>query len=166
MQSPWEIRPLIREDREAAIEIFYHGLYDQGASLPDRAILDRPILQPYLADFPNDTDIGLLALDCVNGAPAGVVYCRFFEPDFCGVGFYRRGIPELSIGVMPAYRGRGCGTVLMSATLRETDARRLDVSLNCNPKNPAHRLYERFGFAVIASRPIGDLMLREARIGS
>lgn len=158
----WRVLPLDATHREPAIETFYHGLYNQGDPLPDRAVLNRPIIRPYLVDFPGPGDIGFVALQEATSEFAGVAYCRFFRPDFRGIGYYQEEIPELSIGVMPAFRGQGCGTSLLSALLANTDRRGLDVSLNCHPKNPAYRLYERFGFATIASRPMGHLMLRRA----
>lgn len=160
MKFVWTVKPLDVTHREPAVETFYHGLYNQDEPPPDRTILNRPNIQPYLTGFPGPGDIGFVAFHESTSEFAGVAYCRFLSPDFCGVGFYREAIPELSVGVMPAFRGEGCGTVLMSALLGETDRRGLDVSLNCNPKNPAHRLYERLGFVTISCGPMGDLMVR------
>ena len=57
--------------------------------------------------------------------------------------------PELSVAVMPGYRGQGIGTRLLNALL-DTASKSYDaVSLSVQADNPALRLYQRLGFEVI-----------------
>ncbi|WP_324274156.1 GNAT family N-acetyltransferase [Blastococcus brunescens] len=73
-----------------------------------------------------------------------------FPADVPGYGFVRAGVPELSVCVLPGYRGAGLGAALLDAAVRE--ARRLSLSalsLSVEAGNPARRLYERVGFAPV-----------------
>jgi len=61
--------------------------------------------------------------------------------------------PELSVAVLPAYRGKGIGSHLVERLLQGVHA----TSLSCDPVNPAWRLYLRLGFEPLAD---GRTMLR------
>jgi ribosomal protein S18 acetylase RimI-like enzyme len=88
-----------------------------------------------------------------NSAAIGGAWLRRFPAASPGYGFVDASIPELSIAVLPEYRGRGIGSRLMAELLREAAA----VSLSCDPQNPAWNLYLRFGFRPLAD---GRTMLR------
>ena len=86
-----------------------------------------------------------------DGDPTGVVWVTRFPAEAPGYGFVRADVPELSVCVLPGYRGAGLGAELMAAAVAE--ARRRDLpalSLSVEEGNPARRLYERLGF-----RPAG-----------
>jgi GNAT superfamily N-acetyltransferase len=51
--------------------------------------------------------------------------------------------------IAPHYQNRGIGTRLIRALCDEADARGIPVELQVLKVNPARRLYERLGFAVI-----------------
>jgi GNAT superfamily N-acetyltransferase len=52
------------------------------------------------------------------------------------------------ICLLPSHQGRGLGTQLMHALMREADAARLPIRLRVLRVNPARRLYARLGFVV------------------
>lgn len=52
----------------------------------------------------------------------------------------------VDIGLLPAFRGQGIGTVLFTQLLDEADRDGLVVSIHVERNNPAKRLYERLGF--------------------
>ena len=67
-----------------------------------------------------------------------------------GYGFVDEGTPEVSLGVRAEARGRGVGTSLLTALVREAGRRGLAaLSLSIEPDNPAVRLYERLGFQIV-----------------
>jgi ribosomal protein S18 acetylase RimI-like enzyme len=69
----------------------------------------------------------------------------------------------VEISLLPAYRGRGVGSALLSVLAAQADIAGQPISLHVDPANPARRLYERFGFAAIAA-PGGYLrMMRRPR---
>ena len=66
-----------------------------------------------------------------------------------------RGAVEINvvdIALLPEYRGRGVGTVLLRAIFDDADAAGLPVIVHAEHMNPARRLYERLGFV-----PVEDL---------
>jgi GNAT superfamily N-acetyltransferase len=161
----WTIRPIRSTDAAFAEEVFFHGPYNQGEPPPARTIMQDPLMRIYLDGFGRPTDFGFIADGPASRRSVGCVYARYFDDRAHGLGYKNSAVPELSIAVMPEFRGRGCGSALMRSMCAHCDANEIDLSLNCHPGNPAHRLYERMGFQVIAPRANGDLMFRghEAR---
>ena len=64
-----------------------------------------------------------------------------------------RGIRCCQVGgvyTVPAYRGRGCGELVMRCLLRAVQATRMTTSLFVKPENiPGRRLYSRLGFETV-----------------
>ena len=59
-------------------------------------------------------------------------------------------MPELAVSLLPSFRGKGIGTVLLEKFLEEIKQRNLPgISLSVQKENPAHRLYERLGFEIV-----------------
>ena len=90
----------------------------------------------------------------VDGEPAGRLY----------VDVWAREIRVVDIAMMPAYRGRGIGTILLQRVFDEGDAAGKPVSIHVEVFNPARRLYDRLGFVekgthgdvyVLMERPAG-----------
>lgn len=82
-----------------------------------------------------------------DGEPTGVVWVTRFPAETPGYGFVRADVPELSVCVLPGYRGAGLGAGLVGAAVTEARRRGLPaLSLSVEEGNPAGRLYERRGF--------------------
>ena len=62
------------------------------------------------------------------------------------------------IKIAPEYQSRGIGTKLVRALLNEADSRGVPVELQVLKVNPARRLYERLGFAVVGETETHYLM--------
>ena len=59
-------------------------------------------------------------------------------------------MPEVSIGVLEAWRGQGIGTLLMHELIAAARARGLAaLSLSVESDNPAATLYRRLGFVAV-----------------
>ncbi len=64
------------------------------------------------------------------------------------------------IKIAPEYQSRGIGTKLIRALCDEADGRGVPVELQVLKVNPARRLYERLGFAVVGETETHCLMRR------
>jgi GNAT superfamily N-acetyltransferase len=100
------------------------------------------------------------ALSHAASHTVGAAWLRFLPSDDAGYGFVADGVPELGIGVHPAYRGRGVGRRLLRALLaaaREQGIAR--ISLSVERANPARRLYLDEGFRVVGGDADADTMV-------
>lgn len=108
--------------------------------------LAQPSVRKYIEGWGRTGDAGVVAVDAA-GRRLGAAWYRLFPADAPGYGFIAPDVPELSIGVSEAARGRGVGGALIDGllvTAREQGFRA--VSLSVDRQNPAVRLYERMGF--------------------
>jgi ribosomal protein S18 acetylase RimI-like enzyme len=82
--------------------------------------------------------------------PVGAAWYRLYSADEPGFGFVDEETPELTIGVVPARRGKGIGSELLDALLeraaRDGFAR---ISLSVEKTNPAVHLYASRGFRAV-----------------
>lgn len=128
-------------------EMLYQSIFVQPP--PPRGILDQPEFRHYIEGWGRAHDAGFIAAtNSTNGDPIGATWIRLLTHDDPGWGYVDDHTPEVcTLAVIPQWRGRGVGTALMAALLQHTDARFEQVSLSCDPNNPAMRLYQRLGFA-------------------
>lgn len=84
----------------------------------------------------------------MTSQPVGAVWVRLMIGENKGYGFVDDATPELSIAVLPEYRGQGVGTQLLTH-LFGSECGVSSTSLSVSLENPAVRLYERFGFTVV-----------------
>jgi ribosomal protein S18 acetylase RimI-like enzyme len=143
-----DILPLASSDQSLIWEMLYQAIYvPAGTEPPSRAVLEEPDIAPYAENWGRDGDAGYKAL--VAGVAAGAAWLRLIQ----GYGHVSEDIPELTIAVLPDYRGRGIGTALLTK-LMDTAARSYrGISLSVVGENPAMNLYRRLGFEIV--RPDG-----------
>lgn len=123
---------------------------EETAIRPTHEVMAEPQLAHYIAGWPRDGDQGVIAE--AASQPVGAAWWRFFDPDEPGYGFVDADTPELSIGVLPAQRGRGIGGQLLHALVGEARQRELPaLSLSVEMENPAARLYRRLGFREVGT---------------
>ena len=141
-----------------------------------RRVLSAPATAHYIAGWPRDTDLGVIAeadgtpagaADGADGTPAGAAWLRFLPADDPGYGFVAPGVPELTIGVARDWRGRGVGRALLQALAgqaRSAGIRR--ISLSVERKNFAQKLYLSEGYQVVdASDAHSDTMVKDLAAG-
>ncbi|MCC2251194.1 MAG: GNAT family N-acetyltransferase [Bacillota bacterium] len=128
-------------------EMLYQAIYvPEGVDRPSRAIIKDPALEKYVRNWGRDGDIALIALD-ETGNHVGAIWTRLFNEKNQTYGYIADDTPVLSMAVLPDYRGKGIGTLLLNELLRRlTIAGYPAVSLSVDPNNTAVQLYKRFGF--------------------
>jgi GNAT superfamily N-acetyltransferase len=138
--------------------------WDPGRTpLSPEAVAADPDFARYVVDWPRPSDISVVAE--VDGTPIGAAWLRFFDRAAPGYGFLDDSIPELSIGVVPGWRGRGVGRRLIDELVRLARDRRIAaISLSVEAANPARRLYERIGFDTVVVE--GDALTMRLDLGS
>jgi len=119
-----------------------------GAAPPAREIVHSPELAHYAAGWGRPGDIGFLAVDA-EALLVGAAWLRLLTGDERGYGWVDDATPELSMAVMPAWRGQGIGTRLLAALWETAAEHYAAVSLSVQADNPAVRLYRRQGFEVV-----------------
>ncbi|MFO7180606.1 MAG: GNAT family N-acetyltransferase [Pseudomonadota bacterium] len=64
----------------------------------------------------------------------------------------------IDIALLPAFRGRGIGTQLLSSLIAEAEARGVPVRIHVERQNRARSLYQRLGFTRSGGDEIYELM--------
>ncbi len=144
-------------------EMLYHALYvPEGAAPLPREIVRENGLAHYASDWGRAGDSGLIAIDSATEKPMGAVWLRQFTQLSPAYGYLDDTTPELSIALLPEYRGRGVGTQLLERIIDEARQHHPALSLSVSRDNPARRLYKRFGFIMINSS--GDSLRMRKRL--
>ena len=112
---------------------------------PGRVIPSEP--SRYTDGFGRRGDHGLIAT--WGASPVGAAWCRLLIAPNGGYGYLADDIPELSLAVLPQYRGKGVGSELLVQLLAESMGVFDAVSLSVEPDNPAVAMYERLGFTKV-----------------
>jgi len=138
-------------------EMLYEAATWRGEPCPPiDEVLARPEISLYLNAWGRASDTALVAED-ESGERLGAAWYRLFTPDAHGYGFIDSSVPELTVAVRGAARGRGVGKALLLALIaRATDDGLNTLSLSVEKDNPALRLYERLGFKSVADN--GDTL--------
>jgi ribosomal protein S18 acetylase RimI-like enzyme len=143
-------------------EFLYRAIFiPEGVEPPAREIIRRPEIYVYIDGFGGVGDLGVVAE--ADGKVVGAAWTRII-PAF---GHIDDGTPELAISMLPEWRGRGVGSLMMERLfelLRSEGYRR--TSLSVQKDNPAVRFYRRLGYVVTGERPDGAghedyLMIKE-----
>lgn len=158
------IRSIEDTDEHFLWEMLYHALYvPEGAAPIPRTVLAQPEIAHYVSEWGEPGDCGFIAVDAHTDRPIGAAWLRQFPADAPGYGFVDERTPELSVALLPGWRGRGIGSELLIALLAYADARYPAVSLSVDPANPARRLYERLGFQPVGANGASLVMVRRCR---
>lgn len=123
-------------------------------------ILSAPDTAHYVAGWPRDTDLGVLAE--ADGQPVGAAWLRFLPATDPGYGFVAADVPELTIGVAAGWRGQGVGRALLRAIADLARDRGIArISLSVERENYAQRLYLSEGYRVVESGAQSDTMIKD-----
>jgi ribosomal protein S18 acetylase RimI-like enzyme len=139
----YEVRALTNQDESTVWEMLMYAA--QEPSL--QAVQAQDCLIRYASDWGRSGDMGFVA--CTEKQAIGAVWLRLpFNADK-RFGYVEDSITELTMAVVPEYRGKGIGTALMMQALKSAQTDYAAVSLNVRSNNPVVALYERAGFVKV-----------------
>jgi maltose O-acetyltransferase len=142
-----KLRERGKSDQAFMEEMLYEAIYVHEGERPDRLIIKDPRLARYISNW-KEKEICVIAEDG-EGKRIGACWLRWFSRENPGYGFTHPDVPELSISVLPGYRGQGIGTMLMNAVIAQMPEGTFGISLSVDRRNPAVHLYQRIGFRSI-----------------
>ncbi len=155
------IRPLASTDEPFLWEMLYQALYvPEGQTALPHEVIHLPELARYVQGWGREGDCAFLASDAVRDQPIGAVWVRLLLGEDKGYGYVDDDTPELGIAVFPEYRGQGIGTQLLTHFFASVCGQS-SISLSVSAKNPAVKLYSRFGFEVVSRTDESLLMKRD-----
>jgi GNAT superfamily N-acetyltransferase len=126
-------------------------------------IMADPPLTHYVSGWMCSTDLGVVAVSPV-GLSIGAAWLRYLPATDPGYGYVRDDVPELSMGVVASWRGRGVGRALLRSALNAARAAGVTaVSLSVERANFAARLYQAEGFRTVESFDHSDTMLADLK---
>jgi ribosomal protein S18 acetylase RimI-like enzyme len=143
-------------------EMLYHAAaWRPGERPPFDAVLSDFRTARYVEGWGRTGD-GAVVAEAEDGTRLGAAWFRLFAAEEPGYGFVSASIPELSIAVAPAARGRGIGSALLIAIAVHARERGFPaLSLSVEADNPAVRLYARTGFVGVGREGDAWTMLLE-----
>ncbi|ADD43735.1 GNAT family N-acetyltransferase [Stackebrandtia nassauensis] len=140
----------------------WQGVKSGGLPQQDRrvTVLADPKVAGYIDGWLRDGDAGVVAVDSEH-RPIGASWTRLFTKDAPAFGFVSPEVPELAIGIVKSWRGKGIGRRLLREVVTMTGLAGYDrLSLSVDVDNPAKQLYASEGFEVIETRPTAVTMLK------
>jgi GNAT superfamily N-acetyltransferase len=162
-ESPWTIRRAVPEDATFMTDMLMEAVNwsPEWKRKSRNYVLSSPRTAHYIAGWPRDTDLGVIAE--AGSERIGAAWLRFLPAADPGYGFVAPDVPELTIGVAAHWRGRGIGRALLrfiAGHARSAGIRQ--VSLSVERKNFAQKLYLSEGYEVVDSSDAdSDTMVKD-----
>lgn len=148
-------------DTEKILEPFiYQALYVAEGEEPfPKEIVNEPHIRKYIKGIDLSREYGFLAWE--DEQLAGAIWGRFLPESTPGYGYYLDSYPEITLAVLTEYQKKGIGTQLLACFIKEAEKRQLPgISLSVSYGNYAIKLYQSFGFEIIAERETDILMVK------
>ena len=138
------IRSIETTDYPLLEEFLYQAIYlAPGDEVPSRKVIFEPEIYVYIKDFGGKDDCGVVAE--ADSKIVAAAWTRIIP----AYGNIDASTPELAISALPAYRGLGIGTKLMTALFEQLRQRGYArTSLSVQQNNPAVRFYQRLGYEI------------------
>jgi ribosomal protein S18 acetylase RimI-like enzyme len=160
-RTDFHLRPAVPADEPFLWDMLYHALFvPPGAAPFPREAVHQPELARYVRGWGREHDHGVVAVEVARQQPLGAAWLRLWHEHDRGYGYVDAATPELSMALLPGYRGQGVGTRLLEELFRVADGRFGAVSLSVSADNPAVRLYRRFGFREVGNGGPSLTMIR------
>jgi GNAT superfamily N-acetyltransferase len=159
MGRGFRLRDATAGDQPFLLEMLVEAVNWAGDRRVDRdAVMARPDLFHYVANWPADGEIGQVAE--AEDYAIGACWLRYFTSDDPGYGYVSDDVPELGLAVAAGWRGQSVGRLLLRKTADAAARAGITrISLSVERANRAHRLYESEGYQVVERGPDADTMM-------
>jgi ribosomal protein S18 acetylase RimI-like enzyme len=140
------VRLLEQQEYDFFMDMHYESIYILEGKPSKHELLNAPNIKKYSEDWGRKGDRALVAL--IDEKPIGAVWYRLFDETNKGYGYVDNKTPELGIAILPDFKQKGIGTILMKEIIQQArnDGYKT-LSLSVDPDNhTAVRLYEKLGF--------------------
>jgi len=151
MVAPWILHPVLAEDASFLAEMLVAASYwrADGPTGTVQDVMGNPELAHYISGWPRPGDRGVIA---ENDQPIGAAWMRYLSDGDPGFGFVNVAVPEIGMGVVKEWRGRGVGRQLLDALVDVAREQELEaLSLSVEADNYARHLYEHVGFRTVGT---------------
>jgi len=158
------VRPLEADEAPAILrEATLGNVNWQGPRFDPAEIDRRPEFAHYTRLVLERGDFGVVAMPIATLPTyewAGAAWALHLPEQDPGYGFVAEGIPEVSLHVLPQWRNRRVGRMLLHELHEEARRRGLSaLSLSVESGNPARQLYESMGYREAPTATEGTLLL-------
>ncbi|ACQ79309.1 GCN5-related protein N-acetyltransferase [Beutenbergia cavernae DSM 12333] len=157
------VREVAPSDADFLVDMLLESVNWSGDRMNRKQALAKPEIAHYVTGWGRPGDFGLVAVDLGGPAglqiPVGAAWLRQFTSADPGYGYVADDVPEVTIAIVPGFRGRGIGRALLTALLAR--ARELGigrVSLSVEDGNRARALYEQLGFTSVGRSGDSDTL--------
>ncbi|MDY3558514.1 GNAT family N-acetyltransferase [Gemmata sp. JC673] len=148
------LRPVVPADAEFLYRVYASTRYDElaPAGWPPERVESFLRMQFRTQDAHYREHFGRAAFDVIvcDDEPVGRFYVDHRADE----------IRVVDIALLPAFRGLGVGTRLLTGLLAEAAAANKPVRVHVEANNPAQRLYRRLGFVWTGTTGVYDLLER------
>ncbi|KRE44278.1 GNAT family N-acetyltransferase [Paenibacillus sp. Soil724D2] len=140
------VRLLEQQEYDFFMDMHYESIYILEGKPSKHELLNAPNIKKYSEEWGRKGDRALVAL--IDEKPIGAAWYRLFDETNKGYGYVDHKTPELGIAILPDFKRKGIGTILMKEIIQHArnDGYK-SLSLSVDPDNhTAVRLYEKLGF--------------------
>lgn len=154
------IRELKKEETLILEDMLYNALYqEEGSPILPKEIIKTPEIYVFIENFGTRKDDYCLISE-LDGVVIGAVWIRILDGIIKGYGNIDDKTPEFAISLLPNYRGKGYGTLMMKEMIKYLKKiGYTQASLSVNKKNYAVNMYSKLGFEIIREKEHDYIML-------
>lgn len=163
MDQQLHIRPLEETELDFFFQMFLAAFYaPEDPPAFDKSLFEKPEIRNYLENW-GSMDLDRALIGTIAEQPVGCICGRIFFASNPGYGFVDEFTPELCIGLVKEYQGKGIGKQLMEAIFevyKKAGVKQVSLSVEKDHPN-ALRLYKRIGFSILEDTDAGWTMIRQ-----
>lgn len=151
------VRSIMPSEYTVLETFLYYAIFQpQGATPLPWEVIFKPEIFIYIENFGGKDDCCVVAEQ--NGKIVGAAWTRIIS----AYGHIDDETPELAISILPEYRGRGIGTMLLTQLFEVLSERGYhQTSLSVQKANPAARLYQRLGYEIVRQNDEEYIMVKK-----